>query len=471
MDATRPPPPSSTPSTPPPPPRAPRSPLELWGGIECTYNRVGDQYLCQLERSGHDRRIDDLDLLAGLGLRTLRYPLLWERTAPRGLEAIDWSWSDARLARLQALGIDPIVGLVHHGSGPADTDLLDPEFPARLAAYAGAVAARYPWVSRYTPVNEPLTTARFSGLYGHWYPHRSDEEAFFAALVHQCRATQLAMRAIRAVNPAARLVVTEDLGMTLSGPQLAYQADFENERRWLSFDLLCGAVDREHPLHRYLLRKGVSPRALDELRDEPAPDLLGVNHYVTSVRFLDDRLEHYPAAMIGGNGRHAYVDVEAVRVCEEGGVEPHELLTQVGQRYHRPFAVTEVHLGCSEDEQLRWLKEVWDAAQRCHLAGAPISAVTAWSLLGAFDWHCLVTRAEGRYEPGAFDVRSGSPRSTALCELIRALANGDEPGHPALAGPGWWRRPERLLYPPTRRGSRSAPARHGPERILRPLSA
>jgi len=473
MDATRPPPPSSTPAptSAPTAARAPRSPLELWGGIECTYNRVRDQYLCQLERSGHDRRIDDLDLVAGLGLRTLRYPLLWERTAPRGLDAIDWSWSDARLARLQALGVAPIVGLVHHGSGPPGTDLLDPEFPARLAAYAGAVAARYPWVSRYTPVNEPLTTARFSGLYGHWYPHRSDDAAFAAALVGQCRATQLAMRAIRAANPDARLVVTEDLGMTLSGPRLAYQADFENERRWLSFDLLCGHVDREHPLYRYLLRAGIHPRALDELRGEPPPDLLGVNHYVTSVRFLDDRLEHYPAALIGGNGRHAYVDVEAVRVCEEGGVEPHELLTEVWQRYLRPFAVTEVHLACSEDEQLRWLKEVWDAARRCHDAGAPILAVTAWSLLGAFDWHCLVTRAEGCYEPGAFDVRCDPPRPTALCELIRALASGVEPRHPALAGPGWWRRPERLLYPPTRRGPRGLSPRHGLERHPRLESA
>jgi dTDP-4-dehydrorhamnose reductase len=407
--------------------------------------------------------------MAGLGLRTLRYPLLWERTAPRGcrLDAIDWRWSDARLARLQALGVTPILGLVHHGSGPADTDLLDPEFPARLADYAGAVAARYPWASLYTPINEPLTTARFSGLYGHWYPHRRDPEAFLAALVNQCRATQLAMRAVRAVNPAARLVVTEDLGLTLSTPRLAYQADFENERRWLSFDLLCGAVDREHPLHRYMRRHDVSARALDQLRDEPAPDLLGVNHYITSVRFLDDRLEHYPAALIGGNGRHAYADVEAVRVCEEDASLVHELLTQVWQRYHRSFAVTEVHLGCSEDEQLRWLKEVWDAAHRCHHAGAPLLAVTAWSLLGAFDWDSLVTRDAGSYEPGAFDVRCEPPRPTALAELIRALAAGAEPLHPALASPGWWRRPERLLYPPIRRGARGLCARASGDRSAR----
>ena len=43
------------------------------------------------------------------------------------------------------------------------------------------VAERYPWVRRYTPVNEPLTTARFSALYGLWYPHVRDDAAFLRA--------------------------------------------------------------------------------------------------------------------------------------------------------------------------------------------------------------------------------------------------------------------------------------------------
>ncbi|WP_426954265.1 hypothetical protein [Muricoccus radiodurans] len=56
------------------------------------------------------------------------------------------------------------------------------------------------------------------------------------------------MREIRAVNPRARLVQTADLGRTLSTPALAYQAEHENQRRWVSFDLLTGRVTREHPL-------------------------------------------------------------------------------------------------------------------------------------------------------------------------------------------------------------------------------
>ena len=53
--------------------------LQLWAGIECTVNRIGDTYYDQLERSGHSVRSRDLERLASLGVRTIRYPILWER--------------------------------------------------------------------------------------------------------------------------------------------------------------------------------------------------------------------------------------------------------------------------------------------------------------------------------------------------------------------------------------------------------
>ncbi|HEY0408030.1 MAG TPA: hypothetical protein VGC89_20000, partial [Pyrinomonadaceae bacterium] len=95
-----------------------RQPPELWAGIECTVNRVGEQFFDQLERNGHAARIEDLNLFAELGVRAVRYPALWERVAPEQGEEPDWSWTDERLSRLRELGLRPIVGLVHHGSGP-----------------------------------------------------------------------------------------------------------------------------------------------------------------------------------------------------------------------------------------------------------------------------------------------------------------------------------------------------------------
>ena len=425
------------------------SAIELWGGIECTVNRVGDIYFDQLERSGHATRAEDLRLFKQLGVRALRYPVLWERVAPGGLEQADWSWPDERLSLLRELQIRPVIGLVHHGSGTRDTSLVDPAFPEKLATYARAVASRYPWANAYTPVNEPLTTARFSGLYGHWYPHGRDTQTFARALLTQCRAIALAMKAIREINPHAQLIQTEDLGKTFSTRKLHYQAEFENERRWLSFDLLCGRVNSEHAMYGYLRWVGIEEADLAWFSDNPCPpDIIGVNHYLTSERFLDERLERYPSCTHGGNGRDTYADVEAVRVCAEGTSGAYALLRETWERYGLPLAVTEAHLGCTREEQMRWFKEVWDGACRLRREGADVRAVTAWSLLGAYDWHNLLTRREDVYEPGVFDLRAPRPRPTAIAHMLRDLAAGHEHTHPALDAPGWWRRLDRLHYQP-----------------------
>src|SRR3954469_7110570 len=91
--------------------------IELWAGIECTVNRVGEIYLNQLEKSGHLTRLSDLDLISGLGVSAVRYPVLWELTAPDGPASIDFRWADERLGRLREIGVRPVVGLLHHGSG------------------------------------------------------------------------------------------------------------------------------------------------------------------------------------------------------------------------------------------------------------------------------------------------------------------------------------------------------------------
>ena len=132
------------------PDRSSTRPLEIWAGIECTVNRVGDRTFDQLASSGHDRRDEDLALIASLGITAVRYPVLWERTTRRVS------------GRGRRTGAGPTPGsvelrergnprdrraLMHHGSGPAHTSLIDPAFPFQLARYAGAVAARYPWLT------------------------------------------------------------------------------------------------------------------------------------------------------------------------------------------------------------------------------------------------------------------------------------------------------------------------------------
>lgn len=431
--------------------RQPGAPLEIWGGAEYTCNRVGDRYFDQLDLSGHARRLTDLRLFAELGISALRCGVLWERQC-RELSSADqppgessWSEPDAYLEATRDAGIRPIVGLVHHGSGPPHTSLLDPEFAPLLAEYAGQVAARYPWVDAYTPVNEPNTTARFAGRYGLWYPHHASSHSYMRALLHQVKGVVLSMRAIRAVRSDAKLVQTDDLGGFRSTPELGATADLMNERRWLTYDLLYGSVDRDHPVYEHLRESGLDDADIFWFRDNPCPpDVVGVNYYVLSDRFLDHRLDLYPHHYRSAEG--PFADIEAVRV-QQARVEGYgPILTEAHRRYGLPTAITEVHLGDGVEEQIRWAAEAWAAAQQARANGTGCQAITFWALMGSYFWNSLVTADNGHYEPGVFDLRFGEPRPTALAEIVRQLARREAPRHLALLSPGWWRRASRVQF-------------------------
>lgn len=427
--------------------------IEAWAGFECSIVRIGDAWRNQLVETGHLARADgDVDFIAGLGIRTLRFPILWEMAAQGAADPthpLDWRWPDERLAHLRRLGIEPIAGLVHHGSGPAFTSLLDPSFPELLADYALAVAQRYPWIDAYTPINEPLTTARFSCLYGHWYPHARSTPEMMRALVNECRAVVLAMRAVRTVKPQARLIQTEDMGRVFSTPRLRYQADYENERRWLSFDLICGRVTRDHPLREEMIAAGIGAGELDAFVDAPCPpDVIGINHYLTSDRYLDEDLERHPVEAHGGNAFERYADVAAVRSWPDlSDLGPYPRLMEAWQRYRRPLAITEVHNGATREEQLRWLAYVWGAARQARRRGADVRAVTIWAAAGCHDWSSLLTSQRNDYEPGLIDTRGGIGRATVLAPAIQQLARGSRLDHPVLDDDGWWLRAERFARP------------------------
>lgn len=420
--------------------------MELWGGPECTVNRVGDAYRDQTRLTGHHDRPGDLAAFAALGIEALRYPLLWERVAPDAPADRDWTWSDARLLEIRDLGMRPIAGLIHHGSGPRYTTLVADDFVPLFTDYAAAAAERYPWIDDWTPVNEPLTTARFSALYGFWYPHARDARAFWTALLNQIDATRGAMAAIRRVNPAARLIQTEDLGFYYSTPELADVAARYNERRWLTWDLLAGRVTPGHAMWPEIESVGLADRARAMADDPCPPDIVGVNHYVTSERFLDHREHAFPKASEG------YHDLAAARVLHPPPLGLDALLRQAWDRYGLPIAITECHLGCTREEQLRWLSQSWETCAALAADGVDIRALTAWALLGNVDWSSLITRDRGDYEPGAWDVSGPRPRPTALAGLLRGLGGDADAlarwrAHPVLAGPGWWQRDVRLEHP------------------------
>ncbi|GAC1308472.1 MAG: family 1 glycosylhydrolase [Vulcanimicrobiaceae bacterium] len=404
---------------------------ELWASPEPTVARIeGSRVRDQLDETGHAQRDADIGRLADLGVAAARYPVLWERVAPTARFACDYTWPDRRLHALAERGVEPIVTLLHHGSGPQWTGLLDPHFPELFAEYAGATARRYPWVKRWTPINEPLTTARFATLYAAWYPNLFfDDRAFGRAVVNEVRGIALACDRIADAIPDATFLLTEDLqSFTAADEGVERYVDHKRERMYLSCELLQGRVVDGHPMHRYLHDVCGIPRselALIARKPHP-PDVMGWNYYPNSERWLQS----------DGSGHRnvAVVDVAPQRLA----LEP--LLRAAYARLGTPCALSEVHVLGNERERARWLLQRLDDALAARSAGVPIVAFGAWAAFGMVDWTSLLRNDEGRHEDGiyTFAGRRGVPQPTLVASVLRELAAGripDKPGEPA-----WWER-------------------------------
>ena len=406
-------------------------PVEVWASPEPTVARIGrNRWRDQLHDTGHDVRDGDIGLIADLGVQASRYPVLWEKVAAHDAHSRDYRWAERRLGALAERGVEPIVTLLHHGSGPAYTSLVDPAFPHLFADYAAATARRFPWVKRWTPINEPLTTARFSTLYATWYPNAFfDDEAFGRAIVNQALAIAYASERIRDAIPGARFLLTEDLqSFTAADEGVEAYVAHKRERAFLSCELLQGRIVDGHPMHRYLVERcRIDPADLRRLERRPQPpDLMGWNYYANSERWLESDGE--------GHRNLGLVDVAPERL------DMRTLLRAAYARLRLPFALSEVHVIGNERERARWMLQRFADALAVAADGVPVTAFGAWAAFGMVDWVSLLCRDEQVGEDGIYTCSGphGRPERTLVADVVEGLATGRIQAIPAE--PGWWER-------------------------------
>lgn len=405
--------------------------MEFWASAEPTIARISaDQYRDQRVETGHYARLSDIDRLATLGISATRYPVLWESVAPCEPNDRSYVWEDERMRRLARFGIEPIVTLLHHGSGPAYTSLIDDAFPELFADYAEATARRYSHVRRWTPINEPLTTARFSTLYGAWYPNARNDRAFGAAIVNQMLGYLLAVERIRSVRPDAEFLLTEDLQRFVGTDARARAyADHKQERAYLSIDLARGVVDSRHPLWAYLtVTCAVAVTTLERIRRHARPpDMLGWNYYPNSERYLATQSD-------GTMGNIPLLDALPVQL------DPKPMLREAWRRFGIPLALSEVHVMGTHAERARWLVQRHDDAITLQTEQVDLRAFGAWAAFGMVDWTSLLCERRACLEDGLFTCEPDGAREPALTlagETFRQLAQGTTP---ALRHAGWWER-------------------------------
>lgn len=420
-------------------------PLQMWGSIDCTLNRIGDKFINQLDKSGHSKRITDLQIFHDLGIQKLFYPCLWETVAPKDLDHCDWGFLDERLSELKRLDLPFVAGLLHHGSGPHYTSLIDPDFPEKFATYARLFATRYPWIEEYTPIHEINYTARFSCLEGHWYPHLTDELYYIKAVLHQCKATILAMKEIRTINPRAKLIQTENLGIYQGTENLKDLATFENQRQWLALDILCGKVTHEHTLYSYLIEQGIRSEELKWFEENSyQPAILGINHTLSSDRFLDEDINSYPVWTQRQHESKKYVDVAAVDSGKIDSPVMDRIFKESWNRYQIPLVIQGSQILAEREAQMRWLNNLWQIAQDLQKQNIQIEAIVVSNLIGTFSWH----DGEAFYQPGVFELQPKGLqlRPTGLAYLIKELSQSGYSHSPILKSEGTWETSRRIQW-------------------------
>ncbi|TYB71321.1 family 1 glycosylhydrolase [Nonomuraea sp. PA05] len=349
-------------------------------GIEDTFvpqPAPGARPIDEYELTQHyDRWHDDLALAAEAGATQIRWGVPWHRVQPEP-GRWDWSWLDRVVARFGELGLTPIVDLMHYGTPLwLDGQFAAPDYPLRVAEYGAAVAERYrDRLSIFTPMNEPLLTARFCGLSGYWPPYLTGDDGFVRLLNALAAGIVRTQHAIAEVSPEASFVHVE--------VSARYESDTESEElEWLRHsayaveDLVTGRVDAAHPLAGYLAAHGMTDDDLAFFLSRPAvPDVMGVNYYP----------QHSTERYLPGMSRHGRPFEPRPPVNGwTGGLA--EVLTGFAERYGRPVHLTETAWTGTLAERAAWLDASVACVRELRAGGLDLVGYTWWPVFDMVEW-------------------------------------------------------------------------------------
>jgi beta-glucosidase/6-phospho-beta-glucosidase/beta-galactosidase len=369
-------------------------------GVECSYPTIaGGTRRDQMEECGHYRYWrEDLGLVKELGLKVLRYGLPYYRVHV-GPGKYDWSFADEAMAEIRRLGLTPILDLLHFGVPDWLGNFQNPELPVHFAAYAEAVAQRYPWVRFYTPVNEIYVCAKFSALDGLWNEQMKSDRAFVTAVKHLVAAATLATHAIARNRPDAVIITSESAEYThhaCTAP--TEEMLLRNKLAFLSLDMLY-AHPPDADVCLYLLDNGMTREEYEwKMRGEPPGyQVMGNDYY-------------------GRNEKIILPDGSTMR--GEDVLGWYLITRRYYERYHKPVMHTETNVFEAEDATA-WLWKQWINILRMRADGVPVLGFTWYSLTDQIDWDSGLAQKRGNVNAcGLYDLQR---RPRPVAEAYRML--------------------------------------------------
>ena len=326
-------------------------------GFECsTFLWRNKERRNLIEETQHRKHAqEDYKILRDLGIAVSREGIPWPLVDKRG--HYDFSLIDPMIEAMNQAQVLPIWDLCHYGY-PDDLDPFSEEFSQRFARYCRAAAQyvvpRVRGPHLFTPINEITFFSFCGGEWGWVAPYRTSKQDRFSFRLSLCQAAIAGVRAIREIEPEARMVHIDPLIQVVAPRDRPDQIDAAYHETYvdtfLAWDIICG---KEHP------ELGGSPEILD---------IVGANNY--SFGQMEYR-EHGP---------HQALDPGDERVkplCD--------LLSLVWERYRRPMIIGET--SGMQGGRAAWLKDVMEESLAAVNAGMDLHGICLFPAIDMPDWH------------------------------------------------------------------------------------
>lgn len=415
---------------------------------------------------GYSKAMEDLGLVAELGLDSYRFSIEWARIEPvrDQIDEAAIAHYRAQLEAMRAMGIHPVVTLHHFSNpvwvadprdagcadGPSDTNLCGlgsaggAMIVEEMAEHASLVALRFgDLVDEWGTLNEPVNYVLAAYGTGTFPPGRTDilsVSALLGAIRDYVSAHAAMYQAIKAADTvdADGDGVAAHVGLSIS---VAYwEAARRNQPSTHPDDL--AAVDRINYVMHYLFvdaaLHGTFDTNLDGISDEDHPewagtlDWLGLQYYFRAGVSADRAVLPEPLSLtpcFGGFDLGACLPAKDPTFCVpdmgyEGWAQGFATVMRAyADRYPAlPLVVTEA--GIASDVGRRRAENVvrvLEAIDEVRSAGADIRGYYHWSLTDNFEW------AEGfRPRFGLYTVdystyaRTATEGATVYAEIAKA---------------------------------------------------
>jgi beta-glucosidase/6-phospho-beta-glucosidase/beta-galactosidase len=340
-----------------------------------------------VEITGHDRHMEaDYRKLKELGIGVAREAIRWPKV-DLGEGRYDWSSVEPVIACVEDAQVEPIWDLFHYGM-PNGFDPFSDEGRERFVAYARAAAEfvvpRTDAPRFFTPVNEITFFSGAATDMGWMYPFAKGRYAELKVAL--CRMAIEAAKAIREVDPEARMVHVDPITHAVPPPDRPDLADEAYDKAYReayeAWDMLSG---RLHP------ELGGSPEILD---------IVGVNVY------------SFSQGQLNADGSRVALGPRDPRRKPLG-----ELLKFAWDRYRRPMIIGET--SGYQDKRAEWLCMTMEESMRAINSGVDLQGICLYPVVDIPDWQTNEWAKIGIYDIEDRDSCERIPCEPYIDELRR----------------------------------------------------